>query len=131
MKEIEVVAAIIMHQGQVFCAQRNKSNKDYLSLKYEFPGGKIELNECQETALRREIREELSWNINIGDHFLTVTHSYPDFKIKMYTFLCMSDTLEFKLNEHASYMWLPIERLLDLDWAEADIPIVKKLMDQM
>ena len=42
MKQVEVVAAIILFEHQILCVQRNKNKYPYISEKYEFPGGKIE-----------------------------------------------------------------------------------------
>lgn len=128
MKEIEVVAAIIKHQGKIFCAQRNINNKSYLSYKYEFPGGKTNPGETKPEALEREIKEELSWNIDVHDLFITVNHAYPDFRISMHAYLCTAKDLEFNLNEHTNFVWLPVNKLDTLDWAAADIPIVDMLM---
>ena len=44
MKHIEVVAAVIEHENQYLCVQRNANKYDYISYKYEFPGGKVEPN---------------------------------------------------------------------------------------
>ncbi len=127
MKHIEVVAAIIIHEDKILCVQRNQSKFDYISFKYEFPGGKLEDGESQESALIREINEELSMTICVNEKFLTVNHDYPDFKITMHSFICTCENPALKLNEHISYEWLNKNQLNKLDWAEADIPIVKKL----
>ncbi len=128
MKTIEVVAAIIQFDGKLFCAQRNKNKKEYLSYKFEFPGGKTEVGETQEEALIREIKEELNWEITIDNFFMTVNHTYPDFNLIMHSYLCSTNTLDFQLNEHASFQWLVVDDLNTLDWAAADIPIVDKLI---
>ncbi len=129
MKHIEVVAAVILNNNQYLCVQRNFSRYDYISLKYEFPGGKVELNETNEEALSREIKEELNLEIEIDKHIITIEHTYPDFKISMHTYLCKCDNREITLNEHIAFKWLEKEDLLILDWAEADIPIVNLLMN--
>ena len=128
MKKIEVVAAIIKCDDKILCAQRAESSKEYISKKFEFPGGKIEEGETKKEALKRELCEELNIEPNINDLYLTVVHQYPDFELTMHSFLCESDSKEVTLNEHISSQWLEIEDLLKLDWAEADIPIVHKLM---
>jgi len=128
MKKIEVVAAIIKCDNEILCAQRGESSKEYISKKFEFPGGKIEEGETKKEALRRELCEELNIEPDINDLYLTVVHQYPDFELTMHSFLCESDSKEVTLNEHISSQWLEIEDLLKLDWAEADIPIVHKLM---
>lgn len=129
MKHIEVVAAVILNNNQYLCVQRNSSKYDYISYKYEFPGGKVEENETNEEALLREIKEELNLEIQIEKHIITVDHTYPDFKISMHTYLCDSNNREITLNEHVNQKWLDKEDLPNLDWAEADVPIVNYLIN--
>lgn len=127
-KHLDVVAAIIFHDDQILCVQRNKHRLEYISEKFEFPGGKIENGESKKTALEREIQEELSLNLIVHDEFITVDHEYPDFAITMTCFKCTTDNRSFKLHEHIDAKWLHISELNDLDWAAADIPIVNKLI---
>lgn len=129
MKIIEVVAAIITKNDKILCVQRNTNKHEYISLKYEFPGGKMEVGETKENALKREIKEELKMNIDIKSEFLTVNHEYPDFKLIMHSFLCTTEDKNFTLTEHVAFKWLTKEKLSELDWAAADLPIVKKLMN--
>ena len=82
-KQVEVVAAIIEQDGKVLCMQRGRNKLPYISLKWEFPGGKIELGESESGALKREIREELDASIEVGRKVMTVVHEYPDFILKM------------------------------------------------
>lgn len=129
MKKIEVVAAIIYFQNEILCAQRAKSKLNYISEKFEFPGGKIEKEESKIDALKRELIEELNFAPkSIDNLFLTVKHQYPDFELTMHSFKCYSETKDIQLNEHISSQWLKKENLLSLDWAAADVPIVNKLM---
>jgi 8-oxo-dGTP diphosphatase len=128
MKHIQVVAAIIIFNKKILCTQRKSNKYDYISLKYEFPGGKIEANETKECALQREIKEELNMDITIEDYFLEVHHNYPDFDIIMHSFICSCVDSTVTLLEHIDYKWLLKDDLLDLDWAAADIPIVEKIM---
>lgn len=128
MKKIEVVAAILFYGEEILCVQRAESKLSYISKKFEFPGGKIEDGETQKEALERELKEELNVNAEIRDLFLTVEHQYPDFEITMYSFICKIGNKEVVLNEHIDSKWLKREQLELLDWAEADIPIMAKLM---
>jgi len=128
MKHYDVVAAIIVHENKILCVQRNKNKYDYISMKYEFPGGKIEVGETKEAALTREINEELQMNISINNEFLTVEYQYPDFELTMYSFICQTKNPLLTLTEHIDYKWLNNHELEVLDWAAADIPIVKKLI---
>ncbi len=62
MKHVEVVAAIIQRDGLVYATQRGYGEwKDW----WEFPGGKVEPGESCEAALIREIREELTVEIQV------------------------------------------------------------------
>lgn len=130
MKHYDVVAAIIMDDDRILCVQRNHGKYDYISLKYEFPGGKIETDETREQALERELLEELDLNIEIEKEFLTVNHQYPDFSITMHSFICTSLNSTLNLKEHIAFKWLNTKNLSILDWAEADLPIVSKLMKE-
>lgn len=128
MKKIEVVAAILCFGDKILCTQRSESKLSYISEKFEFPGGKIEQGESQREALKRELIEELSITPSIENRFLTVIHKYPDFELTMHSFICKTDIMNIKLNEHKSFIWLSKQDLMQLDWAAADLPIVKKLM---
>jgi len=127
MKHIKVVAAIIQHEDKFLCVKRGVSKYDYISCKYEFPGGKIESGESAEVALRREIDEELSMDITVLDKLMTNVHAYPDFTIEMTSFLCSTKSIDLELKEHTEAQWLTRDELVNPDWAAADIPIVEKL----
>jgi len=127
MKQIMVVAAVIQHDSQILCVQRNQNKYDYISEKYEFPGGKVENGETEVEALQREIREELSMEINVSDKLMVVDHVYPDFSLLMHTYMCSCDSRDIVLHEHIDLQWLDRSELSKLDWAAADIPIVEKL----
>ena len=123
-----VVAVAIFRENRVLCVQRSKHTKEYKSLKWEFPGGKVEVGESREEALVREIREELSVDIEVSEFLMTVEHTYPDFHLTMHVFKCVLDQGEITLNEHIALKWLSLDELDQLDWAAADIPVVEFLM---
>jgi 8-oxo-dGTP diphosphatase len=133
MKHNMVTAAIIINNNEILCMQRNESKYDYISYKYEFPGGKIEKGESNVQALMRELVEEMDLHINISsdDLFLTIEHEYPDFSITMYSYICHVADRKFKRREHYSHVWLKANKLDTLDWAAADLPIVRKLMEDI
>ena len=133
MKHIEVVAAIIVRGGKILCVKRGRGVYEYVSLKYEFPGGKVEEGEKEEDALRREIREELKLEIEINRHFMTVNHLYPDFEITLHSYLCTlrEDSFEIALTEHIDYKWLEGKELFSVEWAPADVAICQSLMQQL
>lgn len=128
MKQIEVVAAIVLRSEKILCVQRGENKYPYISRKYEFPGGKTEPGESREEAVKRELGEELKMKIEVQKAFMTIRHQYPDFHLTMHTFLCTSQTPTVTLTEHINYRWLTKNELRDLDWAEADLPIIEKLI---
>lgn len=129
MKKTEVVAAIIMYKDKILCMQRNKGKYEYMSYKYEFPGGKIEPGETRAQALQRELIEEMALEVDIReeDYYMSVEHMYPDFALTMHSFICRVENQTFVRKEHVDHKWLTREELMSLDWAPADIPIVKRL----
>ena len=124
MKTIEVVAAIIIKDGEVFATQRGYGEWQGW---WEFPGGKIEPGETPQEALVREIREELDADISIGALLETVEWDYPTFHLTMHCYLCtlLSDSLN--LNEHQAAAWLTPQTLTTVKWLPADEGLVDKL----
>lgn len=131
MKHYVVTAAILTHNHEILCMQRGQSKFDYISHKYEFPGGKVEQGESLEDCLARELQEEMKIQVDVQveQFFCTVTHEYPDFTITMHSYICPVRSKEFQLTEHINYQWLTRDKLFQLDWAAADLPIVKKLIE--
>ena len=128
MKQVHVTAAVIVRDDKILCVQRGENKLSYISKKWEFPGGKVEDGEALEDTIRREILEELNLEISVHEFFVQVNHQYPDFKLKMDTFICEIDSGEPKLTEHIDFRWLLKDELSALDWAAADLPIVEKLL---
>ena len=127
MKSIEVVAAIIRKEDKILATQRGYGEwKDW----WEFPGGKIEQGETPEEALKREISEELSAEINVDELFSTVDYDYPKFHLTMHCYLCTLQTNAMHLNEHESARWLAKDELDSVKWLPADKSIIDKLKTQ-
>ncbi|WP_173912936.1 (deoxy)nucleoside triphosphate pyrophosphohydrolase [Acinetobacter sp. Marseille-Q1618] len=127
MKSIEVVAAIIIKDGKFLVVQRGKAKFDYVSYKWEFPGGKVETDETLKQAISREILEELHIHIKPIDLFVTVEHTYPDFHLVMHCFICAYEYGDIELTEHIRLAWLNYSELHSVDWAEADKPVLQYL----
>ena len=125
LKRIEVVAALIVKEGRVFATQRGYGPwKDW----WEFPGGKMEPGESREDALRREIAEELSCAIVVGDLLDTVEWDYPEFHLTMHCFLCALDGAAPHLNEHEAARWLSAG---SVHWLPADYGLLPKLAEHL
>ena len=120
---IDVTCALITdNQNCLFSAQRSSTMS--LPLKWELPGGKVEPNESAEECLIREIKEELDIEIEIVKRLASNTHTYPSITIKLIPFVCKHISGKIALKEHANFKWLNTNELLNLDWADADIPIL-------
>ena len=124
MKNIEVVAAVIVRDGRLFATQRGYGEfKDF----WEFPGGKMEAGETREQALVREIREELDTEIKVGELLCTVEYDYPSFHLIMHCFKCSVVSGALVLKEHESARWLSPQELGDVRWLPADLQILPLL----
>jgi 8-oxo-dGTP diphosphatase len=127
---IDVTCALIIDdQNRLFAAQRSSTMN--LPLKWELPGGKIEPNESAEACLVREIAEELNIQIKILKELIPNTHSYPSITIRLIPFVCKRIGGEIELKEHINLRWLNADEMLDLDWADADVPIINDFLDYL
>ena len=124
MKQIEVVAAIICKEDKIFATQRGYGEwQDW----WEFPGGKMEVGETAEEALVREIREELSAEISVGELLTTVEYDYPAFHLTMHCFFCTLVGEALHLNEHEAARWLTKDELDTVKWLPADEIVIDAL----
>ena len=123
-KSVKVVAAVIRQNGRIFATQRG-----YGSYKgwWEFPGGKIEQGETPQNALRREIREELDTEIEVGSLISKIEYDYPEFHLVMDCFWCTVRSGKLKLLEAEDARWLSKEELLSVKWLPADLSILDKI----
>ena len=130
MKHVEVVCAIIKKDDKYFCCQRGPGRA--LAYKWEFPGGKIEFNETKEEALVREIKEELYSDIKVIRFIGISNHDYVElekpFSITMYAYLCELVSGDLELTEHVDSKWVTFEEMKCMDFAAADIPLIKKII---
>ena len=127
---IDVTCAIIVNaEGLVLAARRGETMD--LAGKWEFPGGKTEAGETEEQCLIREIKEELDLDISIIRQLPSCIHHYPAKSIRLMPFVCGYEGGSIQLKEHAETRWVRAVELLQLDWAEADIPVVKDYLNTL
>ncbi len=124
MKTIRVVAAIIRDKDRIFATQRGYGPyKDG----WEFPGGKIEPGETPEEALKREIREELDTEIEVGEPAGHIEYDYPEFHLSMDCFFCTLLSGSLTLKEHEAARWLSPAELDSVSWLPADRSLIDGL----
>ena len=125
MTTIHVVAAVIRDgEGRIFATQRGYGPyKDG----WEFPGGKIEPGETPEEALKREIREELDAEIEVGESAGRIEYDYPEFHLSMDCFFCVLLSGAPILKEHEAAKWLRPEELDSVAWLPADLSLIERL----
>jgi 8-oxo-dGTP diphosphatase len=126
--EIVVAAAVIERDGRILIGQRKRGSKH--SLKWEFPGGKVEEGETSAHALARELREELAIEANIGEEMATYEVRYPGGPLTHLRFFRVTefegepDNLVFE-----QIVWELRERLADYDFLEGDVAFVRVLTE--
>jgi len=126
---IEVAAAIIENeQGHILIARR-KQGKSQAGM-WEFPGGKVELDETVEACLQRELLEEMNIAIDPYEFFAVNEHNYGIIQIRLIAYKAKYRSGEIQLIDHDQYRWVSKEELNDYQWSPADIPFVERLLVQ-
>lgn len=124
MKTLHVVCAVIRKDDRIFATQRGYGEfKDG----WEFPGGKIEAGETPQQALKREIKEELDTEIDVGELIDRIEYDYPDFHLSMQCFWAEVKSGKLTLLEAEDARWLTAESIDTVDWLPADRELVKKI----
>ena len=132
MKRVHVVAALICdclkQPRQVFATARGYGEwKGF----WEFPGGKVEAGESPQQALIREIREELTAGITVGEKLYTVEYDYPTFHLSMDCFWAQVTEGALQLQEAEAARWLCRETLDTVSWLPADESLLPRLRAAM
>jgi 8-oxo-dGTP diphosphatase len=126
LPEITVVAAVIEQKGLVLIAQRKRGGRH--TLKWEFPGGKVEPGETLEAALRRELREELGIEAVIGEEMASYDVRYPGGPLTHLRFYRVTEFAGEPRNlDFEQIVWESRGRLADYDFLEGDIAFVQSL----
>jgi len=125
-KITEVVAALIWKGDRFMICQRPPQKAR--GLLWEFVGGKVEPRETRQEALKRECREEIDAEIEVGDEFMTLVHEYPDITIRLSLFNAKLLS-EPKMLEHIDMRFIPVEEIDHYQFCPADEEILKKLKE--
>ncbi len=121
---IDVSCAIIRNDDEkILVVQRGQGTEH--SLKWEFPGGKLDTGEDPEDCIVREIKEELSLDIIIIGRQDSVEYDYGFKQVRLFPFICETLMDLPVLSEHAAFKWIEISEFDDIDFLEADISIAR------
>lgn len=129
MKTVRVVAAVIKainEEGQPIIFATARGYGDFKG-GWEFPGGKIEEGETPQEALKREIREELTAEIEVNELIDTIEYDYPTFHLSMDCFWCEVVSGELVLKEAEAAKWLTKDELDSVQWLPADVTLIDKI----
>ena len=122
-----VAAALVRPNGEVLLAQRPEGKA--MAGLWEFPGGKVEAGERPETALSRELSEELG--VAVEEAALTpltfASHSYDDFHLLMPLYLCRTWSGDITPKENQAVGWVAPTDLFDYPAPAADLPLFEAL----
>ena len=123
IKTIHVVGAAILQDCKCLVAQRGPDSS--LAGKWEFPGGKPEDGETPEAALARELFEELGVVTKIGKWVGRGESQVGNARIVLDVYLTeVKNGSDLHANEHSELRWVDVRGLAELDWPDADVPIV-------
>jgi 8-oxo-dGTP diphosphatase len=121
-----VVAGVIERDGQILIGQRRA--KDRHALKWEFPGGKVEPREHPKEALRRELREELGIDADIGPEIVRYEFQYPKRSPILLIFHSVTAYRGEPSNDAFEQIkWEIRERLPEYDFLDGDVDFVRRL----
>ncbi|NLP47524.1 MAG: (deoxy)nucleoside triphosphate pyrophosphohydrolase [Clostridiales bacterium] len=124
---VDVVAALIWRDEKFLICQRPPDKAR--PLLWEFVGGKLEAGETLEEALRRECREELDIDIEVGAKYVSVEHIYPDISVRLTLFNAKIVANEPKLLEHVDMRWISPDEIDCFDFCPADVDILAKIKE--
>ncbi|MDE0954685.1 MAG: NUDIX domain-containing protein, partial [Candidatus Poseidoniales archaeon] len=127
---VEVAAALIENSDSFLIAKRIEG--DEFENKWEFPGGKLELEETPFMAIEREIKEELAIDVRAVSHVGTWHHQLLDKEICLHLIKCQSENPidvanTQSLTAHSQLAWHPIDELLEIEWIGSDKEIAQFL----
>lgn len=132
MKTVRVAAAVICDSfelpTQIFATARGYGD---FKGQWEFPGGKIEAGESSQSALIREIKEELDVDITVGTLIDTIEYDYPTFHLSMDCYWSIVTSGVLRLLEAQEGKWLTKSDLNSVQWLPADIIIIEKIKKVM
>ena len=121
----EVAAGLVFRDGRLLITQRQAGA--HLGGLWEFPGGKREKPESFQACLRRELREELGIEVEVGELVETITHQYPEKTVRLKFFRCDWREHEPRNLGCPDFQWVKLEELAGYKFPAADARLLEKL----
>jgi 8-oxo-dGTP diphosphatase len=126
---ITVAAAVIRREGRILLTQRFEDA--HLGGLWEFPGGKVEDGETLQTALLREIREELGVTVEVGAQIFETTHVYPERTVRLHFFDCRITDGTPRPRQTAAMAWAAPSHLGDFRFPDANHGLIALLRSDL
>jgi len=127
MKTVVVTAAIIKNGDRYLIAQRKVGS--HQELKWEFPGGKVEVGEHPESCLQREIAEELNIIVEVEDIFQVVSYNYEHAHVILLCYNCSITQGKPRADDCQDFRWVTINEMKQYRFAPADIPVINRIIE--
>ena len=125
LKRINVAVGVIIRSDKVLIAQRAKHL--HQGDKWEFPGGKVESGETVESALSRELQEELNIRVSRQKPWFSLQYDYPDKQVNLHIHIVSDFVGEPSGHEGQPIKWVSIDNLHKYTFPDANTPIIEKL----
>lgn len=123
---IRVVAAVIEDGGRYLVTQRRPTA--VLPLLWEFPGGKVELDESDEDALKRELLHRLGVQLQVGDRISRVSHEYDKYSLELHLYACTIESGEPRAVNVHEFRWVLSNEFDGLSFTPADERSMSQLL---
>jgi A/G-specific adenine glycosylase len=119
-------AVIVNRKNQFLIAQRHPEGGLLAGL-WEFPGGKQAPGETMPECIRRELREEMGVNLDIGPHLVTVHHAYSHFTIELHAYFAKIRSGRPHHLDCADHAWVTREEFDSYPFSKADLEIIRAI----